>query len=146
MKISSKSRYGLVAMVMLAKNYEEKKYVTLNYISEKLDISKIYLEQVFSLLKKANLVISAKGNQGGYQLSKSPCQISVLDIFLFIENSLFAETDKTVYESSINLENAINNLVYSKLDDTIKKTLSSVTLLDLVNEEQNVNGEHMYFL
>ena len=61
MKISAKGRYGLAAMTYLARNYASGAPITIISISEKLGISKIYLEQVFSLLKRANLVNSIKG-------------------------------------------------------------------------------------
>ena len=60
MKISAKGRYGLAAMTYLARNYEAGTPITIISISEKLGISKIYLEQVFSLLKRARLVNSIK--------------------------------------------------------------------------------------
>lgn len=60
MKISAKGRYGLAAMTYLARNYASGSPVTIVSISEKLGISKIYLEQVFSLLKRARLVNSIK--------------------------------------------------------------------------------------
>ena len=69
MKISAKGRYGLAAMTYLARNYAAGTPITIVSISEKLGISKIYLEQVFSLLKRARLVNSIKGSQGGYQLA-----------------------------------------------------------------------------
>ena len=72
MKISAKGRYGLAAMTYLARSYAAGAPVTIISISEKLGISKIYLEQVFSLLKRARLVNSIKGSQGGYQLSRAP--------------------------------------------------------------------------
>ena len=76
MKISAKGRYGLAAMTYLARNYASGSPVTIVSISEKLGISKIYLEQVFSLLKRARLVNSIKGSQGGYQLSRAPREIT----------------------------------------------------------------------
>lgn len=57
-------------MIEMADNQNE--CITISSIAEKLGISKIYLEQVFSLLKRAKLVTSLKGAQGGYQLSKIP--------------------------------------------------------------------------
>ena len=92
MKISAKGRYGLAAMAYLAANYAAGTPITIISISEKLGISKIYLEQVFSLLKRAQLVISIKGSQGGYQLAKAPRDISAYDILSAIELSLMEKT------------------------------------------------------
>ena len=82
MKISAKGRYGLAAMTYLARNYASGSPVTIVSISEKLGISKIYLEQVFSLLKRARLVNSIKGSQGGYQLSRAPREITIHELEL----------------------------------------------------------------
>ena len=60
MKISAKGRYGLAAMIVLARSYESSSPVTIISISEHLGISKIYLEQVFSLLKRSFLGIHAR--------------------------------------------------------------------------------------
>ena len=102
MKISSKGRYGLAAMIYIAQNGINGECITIISIAERLNISKIYLEQVFSLLKRANLVISVKGAQGGYKLSHSPKEITAREILESIESSLFETTDLTVKESALN--------------------------------------------
>ncbi|HCX65526.1 MAG TPA: Rrf2 family transcriptional regulator, partial [Eubacteriaceae bacterium] len=76
MKLSAKGRYALAATTSMAQNKDKNEYITLISISEKLSISKIYLEQIFSLLKRGGVVNSIKGSQGGYQLSRSPKQIT----------------------------------------------------------------------
>lgn len=134
MKISSKGRYGLAAMISLSKSYENNEYITIISIAEKLGISKIYLEQVFSLLKRANLVISVKGAQGGYQLSRSPNDITAFDILNAIETSLFEKTDSSVSNNAIHIEKSMNLLVWDELDKAIFNTLSSKTLHDLAEE------------
>ena len=68
MRISAKGRYALAAAISMARQYGTGEHITAISISEKLGISKIYLEQVFSLLKRAGLVNTVKGAQGGYAL------------------------------------------------------------------------------
>ena len=97
MRISAKGRYGLAAMAYLAHSYNNGAPVTIIRISEKLGISKIYLEQVFSLLKRAGLVHSLKGSQGGYQLSRRPGEISAYDILSAIELGLLEVPDKAAF-------------------------------------------------
>ena len=80
MRISSKGRYALVSMIYMARRFDSKGFITVASISERFGISKIYLEQVFALLKKGGLVISTKGSQGGYQISRSPSEITAYDI------------------------------------------------------------------
>ncbi len=69
MKISTKGRYGLKALIDIAM-YSNSEVVTLKSISERQSISEGYLEQIFSALRKSGLVIGRKGAQGGYTLSK----------------------------------------------------------------------------
>ncbi len=146
MKISAKGRYGLVAMTHLAQCYESELPITIISISQKLGISKIYLEQVFSLLKRAKLVTSIKGSQGGYQLACSPRNITAYDILAAIELGLM---EQTVSESKFpELDKAINENVYNPLDEGISKILKAVTLEDIlnaVNKELDASRQ-MYFI
>ena len=132
MKISAKGRYGLAAMTYLARNYASGSPVTIVSISEKLGISKIYLEQVFSLLKRARLVNSIKGSQGGYQLSRAPREITPYDILSSIELSLMEETAPAAQEKMPELDRALAACVFTPLDEAIQKTLSSVSLDDIL--------------
>ena len=148
MKISSKGRYGLAAMIHIADKGRNGEYITIVSIAEELKISKIYLEQVFSLLKRANLVISVKGAHGGYRLAKSATNISARDILESIEISLFENTDSTVLESAKGIELAMNNLLWEKLDNEVAITLSNVSLQDLLDEAQKYssNNEMMFYI
>ncbi len=137
MKISSKGRYALVSMIYMARNYDSGKHITVIKISEKFSISKIYLEQIFSLLKKGNLVTSIKGAQGGYQLSRSPKTITVYDILYAIENVLFDTSEDTVLETAPAFEKTIRNLIFDKLDNKIFEFFSSITLHELLTDTQN---------
>jgi len=64
-RISAKTRYGIAALIHLAQNSTEDRLVPILSISEALGISKIYLEQVFSLLKRGDIVVSVKGPRVG---------------------------------------------------------------------------------
>ncbi|HPF87499.1 MAG TPA: Rrf2 family transcriptional regulator, partial [Candidatus Limiplasma sp.] len=70
MRISARGRYALAATASMAARYATGENITVASLAERLGISKIYLEQVFSLLKKADIVASHKGAQGGYRLSR----------------------------------------------------------------------------
>lgn len=87
MKISTKGRYGLKAMIDVAV-YSSSENVTLKSISERENISEKYLEQIFSALRKNGLVNSKKGAQGGYSLSDSMSKITAGDILRALEGSL----------------------------------------------------------
>lgn len=145
MRISAKGRYALAAVTFMAQQHSEynsDEYITILTISEHLGISKIYLEQVFSLLKKAELVLSAKGAQGGYQLSRAPEQITVLDVLNAVEVSLFEQTQDTVPEKAPDIEKALRLSVFDILDQNIINTLSGITLEKLVDEAEKHKKDH----
>lgn len=147
MKISAKGRYGLAAMTYLARNYASGSPITIISISEKLGISKIYLEQVFSLLKRARLVNSIKGAQGGYQLAREPREISAYDILSSIELSLM-EKAAPASEKMPELDRALNARVFDPLDAGIHETLSHVSLDDIltaIDAEKDADSL-MYFI
>ncbi|HEY5584327.1 MAG TPA: Rrf2 family transcriptional regulator [Ruminiclostridium sp.] len=146
MRISSKGRYGLASMISVAQLGSGGEFVTVVSIADKLGISKIYLEQVFSLLKRSKLVTSIKGSQGGYQLSKSPSKITAYDILQAVETSLFEKTERSVSDESIQIENSLNSLIWDNLDNTISNVLKEVTLTDLVSEAERIKaGDHFMF-
>ena len=136
MRISAKGRYALAAMISMAENYSNGEYITVISISEKLGISKIYLEQVFSLLKRGGIVNSIKGAQGGYQLARMPEQITVLDVLSAVELSLFEPTEETVQDKAPDIEAAMRLSAFDVLDSTVRNTLGQITLYDLVTEAE----------
>lgn len=144
MRLSAKGRYALAAMIHLGRQHNHDDYITVISISETLDISKIYLEQVFSLLKRSGLVTSTKGSQGGYRLTRLPDSISVLDILGSIESALFEETKDTVPEKAPEIEAAMQLCAFEPLQKAIEDTLSSMTLDQLVAESTRHNGDEGY--
>ena len=146
MRISSKGRYGLASMICVAQLGRNGDFVTVISISEKLGISKIYLEQVFSLLKRSKLVTSIKGSQGGYQLAKSSEKITAYDILQAVEISLFEKTERSVSEQAEEIEKSINTLIWDKMDEAISQVLKNTTLRDLVDEaERNQEDDSFMF-
>ena len=147
MKLSAKTRYGLASMVHLAMKHGSGKLYTIASISDELDISKIYLEQVFSHLRCSGLVTSVKGARGGYHLSRAPRDIFVYDIIYSLENSLFEPCPETVKSKAPYIDKALKNEVFDVLDDSVEKTLSKITLSDLANSViESQNCGYMYYL
>ncbi|WP_024833197.1 RrF2 family transcriptional regulator [Ruminiclostridium josui] len=144
MRISSKGRYGMASMICVAQLGKSGDFVTVISISEKLGISKIYLEQVFSLLKRSKLVTSVKGSQGGYQLAKSPEKITAYDILQAVEISLFEKTERSVSQQAEGIESSITNLVWNKIDESISEVLKNTTLSDLVDEAERNQEEDSF--
>jgi len=137
MKVSTKGRYGLRAMVDLAIHSSEG-HVALNAIAERQDISVNYLEQVFSTLRKAGLVKSVKGAQGGYMMSMRPSQMTVGMILRALEGKLVVvdETENTGAEKSV--QHCIQMMVWDVMTETVNKMVDQMTLEDLTNSYRNL--------
>ena len=142
MRISAKGRYALASVVSMAQQYDTGEFITLISISERLGISKIYLEQVFSLLKRAELVISVKGSQGGYQLARAPKLITALDVLAAVETSLFDRSEDTVPEKAPEIESAMRALVFEALDQSVSEALIRCTIEDLLAAAEQHKAAH----
>jgi Rrf2 family transcriptional regulator, cysteine metabolism repressor len=133
MIFSTKSEYGLRALVNLAKNQNKEPY-SLAKIAKEEKISLAYLERLFASLKKARIVQSAKGVKGGYKLVKPVAKISVKDIFTALEGSLApyicAGLGGLCGKRGCDCQTKV---VWQKLDQGISKTLSNIKLSDLIN-------------
>lgn len=145
MKISTKGRYALAAAVCMAQRHGAGEYITVISISEKLGLSKIYLEQVFSLLKRGGIVNSIKGSQGGYQLSRAPEQITLFDILSAAELSLFQPTEETVAKSAPEIEASLRS-AFEQIDGKFKSAMAGITLEDLKTEAENAKGGFMFYI
>jgi len=148
MRISSKGRYALASMTFMSRNYASGIPITIIRISEELGISKIYLEQVFSLLKRAGLVRSIKGSQGGYLLTRSPGEITAYDVLSTIELGMMEKTEAASPEKQPLLDKALSARVYEPLDKAIHHALSTVTMDDILAglEEEKATESLIYFI
>lgn len=140
MKISTKGRYGLRAMLDIAVN-STGDHVALNSIAERQNISENYLEQVFSILRKAGLVKSVKGAQGGYVLANNPSNTTVGEILRTLEGNLTVFDDENSEKSGEKtIENLLATKVWGKIDESVNGVVDSITLEDIVNEYKRLNG------
>ena len=142
MKLSTKSRYAVQAMVDLAKNGSDKP-CNLTDISIRQNISLSYLEQIFNKLKKSNLVFSIKGPGGGYNLSKAPNKIKISEIINGVEENIKAtgcSNDSSKFCTGKN-EKCITHHFLEDLESLIENYLDSVALSDIaLNKENNFLG------
>ncbi len=149
MKFSTKTRYGLRALVELAASGNEQ--VPLAKISSNQDLSANYMEQIFVTLRKANIVKSVKGAQGGYSLAKPSEQITVGDVIRALEGEvLIAEDDDKGNESVIayNMRKCLQEKVWSPINQSISMVIDNITLADLVEDFRRVseNDSDMYYI
>lgn len=150
MKISTKARYGLRALIDLAV-YSTGEQVPLAYIATREELSVNYLEQVFSLLKKAGLVRSVKGSQGGYILTRRPDEITVGEVIRAIEGEIsIVEDDLPVGNSLLydNLQQCLKERVWEPINESICHVIDGITLDDLVKDYQVIGQEAagMYYI
>ncbi len=89
MRLTTKGRYAVTAMLDLAIHYQEGP-ITLADISKRQGISLSYLEQLFSRLRKNGLVDSARGPGGGYRLSRAAAEICVADVITAVDEKVDA--------------------------------------------------------
>jgi len=131
MQISIKSRYGLRAMVYLAK---AKKTCSAKEISQKEKIPFDFLEKIFSKLQQHGLVNSRRGVNGGYLLAKSPRKISIGEILKALENKEIFQVlcKKKRYPSR---KKCPIREVWEKIKENLNSTLNSITLADLVDKK-----------
>lgn len=144
MKISSKGRYALASMILLAQNTQEGSPLTVIGISERLGISKIYLEQVFALLRRGGLVTSIKGAQGGYQLARPALNISAADILSVTENSIFEPVENTVADIEPGIERALTDMLWVPANKALKNAFERMPLSDLAEEAIRKSSEDSY--
>lgn len=140
MKLSTKGRYGVKAMVDLAINYGETP-VSIKSIAKRQNISECYLEQLFSPLRKANLITSIRGAQGGYVLSKEPKDITVADIMKVVEGPI--EISECIDNSSCdNVDCCATRLLWEKIKNSIDDVMESITLQDIVDDSNNIKQKN----
>ena len=140
MRLSTKGRYGLRAMIDLAINSKGEQ-VALYSIAERQNISVSYLEQVFAILRKSGLVNSIKGAQGGYMVADDPSNITVGTILRALEGNLSVVEDSEELEDTRSVEYCLRINVWDKINESINNVVDSMTLEDLVEEYKRMNGK-----
>jgi Rrf2 family cysteine metabolism transcriptional repressor len=149
MRISTKGRYAVEALTDLVLNHGTD-FDSIREIAERRHISENYLEQIFLLLRKAGIVESVRGAQGGYRIAKEPDEISISDIVYAVEGDfspvpcLSAE----VKEETCDREKVcVTRSVWKRLMDEMESCLDSVNLASLVEcihtEENRLIDQYM---
>ncbi len=138
MKLSSKGRYAVMALADLAK-FDPKKPISLRDISLRQDISLLYLEQLFSKLKKSKIVNSFRGNKGGYILSKHSSQIKISEIFIAVEEKVKTMNCEKHSKKGCNgrSDKCITHNLWDELDNYINNFFENKSLEDLINHNEN---------
>ncbi len=134
MKLSTKGTYGLRAILDVAEN-QNIGPVSISSIAERQNLSENYLEQLMSKLKKAGLITSVRGAQGGYTLSRDPADINVGEILRALEGGLSPVQCSAIDGIGERCENEAHctiKYVWQKIDESINDTVDNIRLADLI--------------
>ena len=143
MKLSTKGRYGLRAIVDLAVNQQQGP-VSISSIAARQSLSENYLEQLMSRLKKAELVRSVRGAQGGYVLQRDPEKISVGDVLRALEGDI----TPVAYIGIDGMEGGcssahtcVTKYVWQRINESVNDTVNHIFLDTLIHESREKQSE-----
>lgn len=134
MRLSTKGRYAVMAMVDLAK-YGNGSPVALSEIAERQEISLSYLEQLFAKLRRADLVSSVRGPGGGYVLARQANDTRIADIILAVDEPIRATrcSQGSAAGCTGNKGRCVTHDLWEELSNLIHLFFNSITLADVVD-------------
>jgi Rrf2 family cysteine metabolism transcriptional repressor len=141
MKLSTRTRYGIRAILELAENYGNGS-LQLKKIAEDQGISIKYLEQLIAILKSAGIVNSTRGSKGGYILAKSPKEIKLSDCFNCLEGPIVTVECVENESYCTKTSDCITRQVWSEIQKAVMSILESYTLQDLIDRAKNSRPVH----
>lgn len=134
MKLTTKGRYAVTAMIDLSLNDKEGP-VSLLEISERQSISLSYLEQLFSKLRKEGLVNSMRGPGGGYSLSRSPDKIAISNIILAVDENLdVTSCGNAAVGCNEDNKRCLTHNLWMDLSNRIQSFLDNISLQDMMDK------------
>ncbi|MFH2007005.1 MAG: Rrf2 family transcriptional regulator [bacterium] len=140
MKLSTRTRYGLRAMIELA-SYGSSGPIMVRKIAEKQQISKKYLDIIFTSLKVAGLVRAIRGATGGFLLTRAPKDIRISEIVSALEGALAPVECCQSPEVCDRSHHCAAQVLWNQLAAAIQDTLDSTTLADLVASQARLDAE-----
>lgn len=144
MRISSKGDYGLRALFDLAIHYGQGP-VRSRDIAERQAIDEHYLNQLLIQLRRAGLVQSVRGPQGGHVLARGPREIRLLDALSALEGPL-VQLAEGIQPAPQAEEVAVLNQVWNGLRSAVETYLAEHTLDDLIQMKRQRDGQTMYYI
>ena len=132
LRLSTKARYGLRALMSLARHYGEGPVIA-KVIAREEDISENYLEQIMELLRRSGIVRSIRGAQGGFSLAKPPEDIKIKEIVDILEGPIHLIDCLSDPEICNRSKECSARTFWKKLEENINKFLESHTLADLMH-------------
>lgn len=145
MKLSTKGEYGLLAVMDLALHSLEAP-VQSAQIAERQNIPKQYLDQLLLYLKKAGLVESSRGRQGGYQLARSASHINLLQVVRALEGSIDSNDIFMREGSNQDPTRKILRDLWSELFEHASEVLRTTTVEDVCEKRKKLDPQIMYYI
>ncbi|MBE17806.1 MAG: hypothetical protein CMH79_03490 [Nitrospinae bacterium] len=141
MKVSTKGRYAVMAMVELAL-LSQSEPISLSQIARKLNISQSYLEQLFVKMRRSSLVISTRGPGGGYILAKPANEIDMKTLLFSVGEGIVPvekinKSEDMKISRNENMASIGSQFLWKELEVSIHDTLSRITLADLCSSAEN---------
>ena len=148
MVFSKRSRYGIRALIVLAQNARNGS-IQLNEIADRSSISVKYLEQIFSALRKAGIIRSIKGSQGGYFLAIPSGHLTVAEIIVALDGIYFLEREEVQDGGKGETEaRVVQTEIIEPLNEWIDRFLNALTLKELVKCSEKYRDvlQDMYYI
>ncbi len=141
MKLSTRTRYGMRAIIELAQ-YEGKRPLQLKAIADRQAISVKYLEQLMSLLRSAGFVRSVRGSKGGYVLARPADQVRLHEIFRCLEGPV--TTTECTADSDVCKRSAdcVARDIWMQVEAAVQDVLSAITLADVAKQSDARASEY----
>ncbi len=137
MKLSTRCRYGIHAMFDLAQNAGAGPQ-TIRAIAERQLVPEQYLEQIIGVLRREGLVKSVRGAQGGYMLAWEPSEISIGQLIRLLEGPVVMADCIVDADACVRSGQCPSRLVWERLTDCINKVVDSVTLQDMLADQERL--------
>ncbi|GAB4110191.1 MAG: Rrf2 family transcriptional regulator [Roseiflexaceae bacterium] len=146
MRISSKGEYGLRALLDLAQRYGEGP-IQSHDIHVRQGIDENYLNQILILLRRAGLIESIRGPQGGHRLARPPAQIRLLEAIVALEGPLLPiDSGRDAIPPADPLDREVIREVWQNARAAIESYMNETTLDDLLQRKRRHAGEVMYYI
>jgi len=135
MKLTTKCRYGVRAVLEIAKNYDIRP-TTRKEIAKNQKIPESFLENILIELKRAGLILSVRGARGGFLLNRTPNSITMLDIVLVLQTSIVPVDCILNPKKCSSVDDCITRPIWKKMHETQEKVLQSYTVKSLIEKQE----------
>ena len=141
MKLSTRGRYGVRALLELAMGYKGGP-IPINKLAERQEISAKYLEQLLIPLKAAGLVNSVRGARGGYVLARDPQKVTLYDIVSVLEGPVVVVDCVENPDYCDRVGGCVVHLLWDEMSTLMQNFLTSISLADLVERSRQLDCDY----